>query len=123
MKDALTKDALWLRALRAADGRGLLPSKRSSLTPRELAAVAAWRGERRLSQLVDGWYYPRSYGHIRGALTDEQAGGIVAALEAETQSREASNARTETEASIVERPAKPRITYCALCGQPLVPRR
>jgi hypothetical protein len=113
-------EGLWARALRAAEARGLLPVKRSSLTPRELAAAAAWRGENRLTQLVEGWYYPRSYGHARGALTDEQAGGIVAALEAHVEITSTEIARTTT-APAAERSSKPRIVNCDLCGRPLGP--
>lgn len=114
-------EALWVRALHAAEVRGLLPLKRSSLTPRELAATAAWRGEDRLTQLVEGWYYPQSYGHGRGALTDEQAGSIVVALEAQMQTTKAEIAPADIAAPAVERPSKPRIVNCDLCGRPLAP--
>ncbi len=97
--------------------------KRSSLTPRELAATAAWRGEDRLTQLVDGWYYPRSYGHARGALTDDQAGSIVADLEAQIQTTKAEIARADIARPAVELPPKPRIVNCDLCGRPLAPSR
>jgi hypothetical protein len=114
-------EELWLRALRAADARGLLPNRRSSFTPRELAAEAVLHGEERLAQLVEGWYYPRSYGQIRGTLTEDQARSIVAALEAETQPK-AEMSRMES-APVVERPPKPRVTFCDLCGRPLVSSR
>lgn len=114
-------EALWERALRAAEVRGLLPLKRSSLTPRELAATAAWRGEDRLTQLVEGWYYPRSYGHARGALSDEQAGSIVAALEAQMQTTTVEITLPDVAAPPAERASKPRIVSCDLCGRPLAP--
>jgi hypothetical protein len=114
-------EALWLRALRAADARGLLPIKRSSLTPRELAAEAGLRGEKRLSVLVDGWYYPASYGRVRGALTEEEARGIVASMEAEAPPVHPANARAQTAAPVVQESPKPRFTYCDLCGRALPP--
>jgi hypothetical protein len=113
-------ETLWLRALRAVDARGLLPNRRASLTPREIAAQAALRGEQRLQQLVEGWYYPRSYGQIHGTLTEEEAGGIVALLEAETQT-ETEHLRVERTAPVAEPPPKPRVTSCDLCGRPVMP--
>jgi hypothetical protein len=114
-------EALWSRAVRAADARGLLPVKRESLTPRELAAQASLRGEERLARLVEGWYYPRSYGHVRGVLTDEEADNIVAAMEAESETASARIARAERAAPLSEPPAKPRVSYCDLCGRPVIP--
>ncbi len=106
-------DALWLRALQAADARGLLPANRSPLTPGELAAAVARRGEDRLTRLVDGWYYPASYGRIRGVLSDEEACRLVADLEAEI-------VLAETAPREIARPAPVRReTDCELCGFPL----
>jgi hypothetical protein len=109
---------LWIRALRAADARGLLVPKSSSLTPRELAAEAALRGDNRLALLVEGWYYPASYGRVHGVLTEEQAERIVSALEAETELAKAVRER-ETKAPAPEEPPKPRIAFCDLCGRAL----
>jgi hypothetical protein len=114
-------DSLWSRALRAADARGLLPSRRLSLTPRELATEAAHRGEDRLTQLVEGWYYPASYGQIRGVLTDEEAGRIVTALEAQTEMTKTDNARAQAITPASEYVPKLRVTYCDLCGRALTP--
>ena len=107
-------EALWLRALQVADARGLLPANRSSLTPGELAAVVARRGEDRLARLVNGWYYPTSYGGVRGVLSDEEASRLVAALEAEVAPPRASRAATS-----VENPPVHRQAYCDLCGFPV----
>jgi hypothetical protein len=117
---ALT-ESLWLRALHVAEARGLLPPKRSSLTPGELAAEAAQRGEARLVRLVDGWYYPASYGRVRGALTDEEAGRIVAALEAGIASVESAPAYVAS--PVVEPPPVRRLATCELCGTPLPPNQ
>jgi hypothetical protein len=106
--------ALWLRALRAADARGLLPFSRAGLTPAELAAEVAQRGEDRLVRLVNGWYYPISYGQVRGALSDEEADRLVSELEAEVAPRPA--IRTP---SAVEEPPPFRLRRCDLCGVPL----
>ncbi len=115
-------EALWLRALRAARARGLVPNGASPLTPRELAAEAARRGEGRLARLVDDWYYPASYGLVRGSLSDDDAGRLVVELEAQT----AATAVAET-ASAADAPAEPAAektparaeTDCALCGFPV----
>lgn len=110
-------EALWLRALHVADARGLLPANRSRLTPGELAAVVARRGEVRLAQLVDGWYYPASYGRVRGVLSDEEASRLVAALEAEVAPAEI--APPEIVPPIVENPQAQRERDCELCGFPI----
>lgn len=109
-----TAAALWLRALNAVGQRGLLPANRSRFTPAELAAEAARRGEDRLARLVDGWYYPTSYGHIRGALSYEEANRLVAALEADL-------ARAETALPTAEHPPAFRVPRCVLCGFPVPP--
>jgi hypothetical protein len=114
-------ESLWSRAIRAVDARGLLPHHRSPLTPREVAARAEERGEVRLRLLVDGWYYPRSYGRIDGALSDEEANGIVTALETETEMMKPERAREEAGTPVTERSSKPRYTYCDLCGRALIP--
>lgn len=111
-------EGLWSRALRAADARGLLPANGSQLTPAEIAAEVARRGEDRLATLVDAWYYPTSYGGVRGSLSDEEAGHVVAALEAEiAQAQPAEPA--EKAPSIVETPAANEDSRCDLCGSPL----
>jgi hypothetical protein len=107
-------EALWLRALHVADARGLLPANRSPLTPGELAAEVARRGEDWLARLVDGWYYPASYGRVRGDLSDEEASRLVAALEAEITPAEIAPAA-------VENPSARRQMDCELCGFPLPP--
>jgi len=112
-------EALWLRALHVADARGLLPANRSPLTPGELAAAVARRGEDRLARLVDGWYYPASYGRVRGVLSDEEAGRLVAALEAEIAPAEIAPAEIALPA--VENPPAHRERDCELCGFPLTP--
>lgn len=109
--------ALWLRALRAAGARGLLPATASALTPAELAAEAALHGEDRLTRLVQGWYYPTSYGRADGALTDEEALRLVAALEAEVV------VVAVPPAPAPERPPPARLKNCELCGFPLPPSR
>jgi len=114
-------EALWARAVHAAEARGLLPPKRASLTPRELAAEAAQRGEDRLALLVDNWYYPASYGHVDGVLSDEQAARVVQALEAAMEPVKAQNTRTEPVSPAPQRLPKPRIAYCDLCGRALTP--
>ncbi|HEY5349145.1 MAG TPA: hypothetical protein VIJ64_05420 [Candidatus Lustribacter sp.] len=118
---ALT-EALWLRALRVADARGLLPGNRSRLTPGELAAEVSRRGESRLARLVDDWYYPASYGRVRGALSDEEAGRIVAVLEAGLSRGEAVPGEIASPA-LETPPAPPRKTDCELCGFPLASGR
>jgi hypothetical protein len=110
-------EALWLRALHVANARGLLPANRSPLTPGELAAEVARRGEDRLAHLVDGWYYPASYGHARGVLSDEEAGRLVALLEAGIAQAEISP--PEIALPAVENPSPDRATDCELCGSPL----
>jgi hypothetical protein len=112
-------EALWSRALRVADARGLLPATSSSLTPAELAAEVARRGEDRLARLVDGWYYPASYGRIHGVLSDEEANHLVAALEAELAP--AQIAPPKVAPPPVEDPPARRKTDCELCGFPLMP--
>ena len=104
-------EARWLRALRVADARGLLPANRATRTPKELAAEMTRRGDDRLAQLVDGWYYPASYGGVRGALSDEDADRLVAALEAEVA--------PESGPPAVEHPPASRNARCDLCGSPL----
>lgn len=115
-------EALWLRALHVADARGLLPAHRSSLTPGELAAEVARRGEDRLARLVDGWYYPASYGRVHGVLSDEEANRLVAALETEIALAEIAPveiAPAEIALTAVENPPAHRETKCELCGFPL----
>jgi len=113
-------EALWLRALQVADARGLLPGNRSRLTPGELAAEVARRGEDRLARLVDGWYYPASYGRVRGVLSDEEAGHLVAALEAGIARAEITPAEIAQPA--VKNPPAHRETNCELCGFPIASR-
>lgn len=112
-------EALWSRALRVADARGLLPANRATFTPGELAASAARRGEEWLTRLVDGWYYPASYGRTRGALSDEDADRLVAALEAEVVPPEA--VPPDAAPPAVHHPLPRRIARCDLCGSPLTP--
>lgn len=114
-----TIEALWQRALKALGARGLLPASKS-LTPGELAADVANRGEDRLSRLVKGWYYPASYGQIRGMLTNEEAAGIVAALEAEVEIVKKEPAKTIAPR---EGTSKRRAPRCDLCGSPLTRQR
>lgn len=116
-----TVETLWSRALRAANERGLLPSNRSRLTPGELGAEAERRGEGRLAQLVDGWYYPASYGRIRGILSDEEAARIVVALETAAGSESSPQQETgaESERAEVEASGLARTIDCQLCGFPL----
>lgn len=114
------KETLWSRALRAADARGLLPIKRTSLTPRELAAHAVRRGEDRLALLVERWYYPASYGRVAGVFTDDEAAGIVAALESDAELMKPARVREEVRAAPVAPAPRPRISYCDLCGRALV---
>jgi len=106
---------LWLRALQAVDARGLLPPAKSALTPAELAAAVARHGEDRLTRLVQGWYYPTSYGLVTGALTDDEASRLVAALEAEVV------VVAVPPAPVVEPPPTPRQNNCEMCGFPLPP--
>ena len=110
-------DVLWLRAVRAADARGLLPANRSPLTPGELAAEVARRGEDRLTRLVDGWYYPASYGRIRGTLSDDEAVRIVAALEADIAP--VALVQPQIVPPVSAPPRVQRIPTCELCGRPL----
>jgi hypothetical protein len=111
--------ALWLRAVHAANARGLLPAATSRLTPRELAAEAARRGDDRLIRLVDGWYYPTSYGRVRATLSDEEADRLVTSLEADV--RPAEEAAPQPAPPVREcRPH--RLLSCQLCGFP-VPSR
>ena len=114
-------EALWLRALHAADARGLLPANRAPLTPGELAAEVARRGEDRLARLVEGWYYPASYGRVRGVLSDAEASRLVAALEAQIALGEIAPAEIALPA--VENPPAQRGTDCELCGFPRPPSR
>lgn len=112
-------DALWLRAVRAAGARGLLPANRSPLTPGELAAEVARRGEDRLARLVRDWYYPASYGRISGMLSDQEAARLVAGLEAEVALAQVTSPALAQPA--VDKPAPHRKMECELCGSPLVP--
>ncbi|MFN2461724.1 MAG: hypothetical protein ABR591_13750 [Candidatus Velthaea sp.] len=114
-----TATALWLRALHAAGARGLLPANALRLTPGELAAEVAQRGDNRLARLVDGWYYPTSYGRVRGALSDEEADRLVASLEADIMPAEAA---LPDVAPPVEKLPAPRLTFCQLCGFPVPPQ-
>jgi len=107
--------ALWLRAVHAAGARGLLPPKRADLTPAELAAEVGERGEDRLLRLVEGWYYPSSYGHAAGALSDDEAARIVAALEAEVVDV------VIPPVPVAQPPPPRRARSCELCGLPLPP--
>ncbi|MGH7728602.1 MAG: hypothetical protein ACREM2_07425 [Vulcanimicrobiaceae bacterium] len=113
---ALT-EALWRRALQAAKARGLLPANGSRLTPRELAAEVARRGEERLARLVDGWYYPVSFGSVGGELSDDEAARLVAELEAGVgPPRIAAQSAQQP----VDQPA-PQTMDCELCGFPFTP--
>lgn len=108
------EETLWLRAIRAAAARGLVP-KSKTLTPKEVAAEAARRGEVRLTQLVKGWYYPRSYGRTDGVMSEEEVGRVVAALEAEAALLK------KTQEKAPPRPAAPtpsprQLVRCDLCG-------
>jgi hypothetical protein len=111
-------DVLWLRAVRAAGARGLLPANRSPLTPGELAAEVARRGEDRLARLVGGWYYPASYGRISGMLSDEEAAHLVAGLEAEVALAQVTSSAAQP---VVDNPEAHRKMDCELCGSPIVP--
>jgi hypothetical protein len=106
--------AIWLRAVRAAGARGLLPAQRSGLTPGELAAEVARNGEDRLVRLVQGWYYPRSYGRVAGALSDEEADRLVRALEAEVTAVEIAPPPVAEQP-----PLPPPRMNCELCGFPV----
>jgi len=108
--------ALWLRAVRAADARGLVPGNRAALTPGEVAAEASLRGEHRLAELVNRWYYPSSYGRVPGTLSDDDAARIVATLEAENAITKAAEAR----APAVKKPRAPTPINCDLCGSPIL---
>jgi hypothetical protein len=112
-------ESLWSRAVAAARARGLLPGFKSPLTPRELAYEAARRGEDRLMQLVNGWYYPASYGRVRGMLSDDEARRLVAALEAESTAAAKAAAETPAAPAAVETPPAHRKKACQLCGFPL----
>ena len=109
-----TAEALWLRALHVARARGLLPANPKRLTPGELAAEVARRGEDRLARLVNGWYYPASYGHGRGTLSEEEASGIVATLEAGISRSEFAPADFDEPAA--ESPPPRHRVDCELCG-------
>ncbi len=118
---ATVNDALWSRALRALDARGLLPTHRASLTPRELAVHVARRGEDRLTLLVDGWYYPASYGRTDGTLAYDQAANIVAAFESENEAVQMQRVALDVvQPAAAEPPRRPRIVFCDLCGRALV---
>lgn len=108
-------EALWLRALRAADARGLLPANEARYTPAELASEAARRGDDRLAQFVDGWYYPASFGRIGGVLSDDDAGRLVAALETDVAGVAFASVPP------VEDPPRLRKIECDLCGSPVAP--
>jgi hypothetical protein len=112
-----TPEALWLRAVHAADALGLLPANRARLTPAELAAEVARRGENRLVRLVHGWYYPMSYGNIRGPLSDEEAARLVSELEAEIAPPKIVSLPAAEEAPT----SRPR--RCDLCRAPLARSR
>ncbi len=117
-------EALWLRALQVVRARGLLPANKTALTPGELAAEVERRGEDRLTRLVDGWYYPASYGRVRGWLSDEDAGRLVAELEAENALAEAVPAQTapaKIAPPVIADPPARRETNCELCGVPVSP--
>ncbi len=113
-----TTEALWLRAVNAVGKRGLLPDKASSHTPGELGKEVARRGDDRLLQLAVGWYYPASYGRIRGAVSDEEAMRIVAALEAEIASAEAGPEQIAPKPAEIPRLRK-KTRSCELCGLPI----
>ena len=113
-------EALWLRALRAADARGLLPGNKRQFTPAELASEARIRGEDRLMRLVRQWYYPLSYGRTLGALSDDEAERIVTSLE-----REVVKSRSQQEAPPTPQPIGTTVPVrrkpkCDLCGRPVM---
>ena len=107
-------ETLWLRALRAADARGLVPTTKT-LTPKEVAAEAARRGEVRLAQLVKGWYYPRSYGRTDGVMSEEEVGRIVAALEAEAALLKKTKEKPAPR-PVAPLPSPRQPVRCDLCG-------
>ncbi len=112
-----TTEALWLRALNALGARGLLPGNKSRLTSRELGAEVARRGDDRLARLVDGWYYPASYGGVPGMLSDEEAARLVAELEENITPIEF--VPTEMLQPGPEHRPSRRIPGCELCGFPV----
>lgn len=108
-------ETLWLRAVRAAGIRGLVPSSKA-LTPKEVAAEAARRGEERLAKLVKGWYYPRSYGRTDGVMSDEEVARIVAALEAEAAQLKKAEAKPPPRPTSAPPPSPRQPVRCDLCG-------
>jgi hypothetical protein len=108
-------ETLWLRALRAADARGLIPTSKT-LTPKEVASEAARRGEERLAEIVRSWYYPRSYGGTDGAMSDEEVARIVAALEAEAASLEKAQEKPAPRPAPQPPPSPRQHVRCDLCG-------
>lgn len=108
-------ETLWQRALRAADSRGLIPTSKA-LTPKEVAAEAARRGEERLAKLVKGWYYPRSYGRTDGVMSDEEVARIVAALEAEAATLKKAQEKPAPRVVPVPPPSPRQPVRCDLCG-------
>jgi hypothetical protein len=112
-----TTEALWLRALGALSARGLLPANKSRLTSRELGTEVARRGDDRLARLVDGWYYPASYGGVRGVLSDEDATRLVAELEENITPVEFVP-REMLRPGVENRPSR-REPGCELCGFPV----
>lgn len=114
----VSRERLLSRALHAEDVRGHLPASKS-LTPAELAREAARRGDDRLARLVTDWYYPASYGHTTGSLSEREAIAIVEALE---EAASASKPRQSTQAPApvaVEVRQTRTPTRCDLCGEPL----
>ncbi|MBV8355260.1 MAG: hypothetical protein JO101_08075 [Candidatus Eremiobacteraeota bacterium] len=120
-------ETLWLRALKAVDARGVLPSSTATLTPGEIASEVARRGDDRLARIVAGWYYPASYGRERGTLTDDEVDKIVSTLEAENSLARAVEEATnpplaEPAPAELPKPA-PRLSSCELCGFPIIEDR
>lgn len=75
---------LWFRLLDLLGERGVLPAGYEMLTPAELvAAVVSSTGDARVSAFVQDYYYPRHFGGCAGAISDEEAGRIIAGIEAQ----------------------------------------
>ncbi|MGH7716238.1 MAG: hypothetical protein ACREML_09615 [Vulcanimicrobiaceae bacterium] len=117
----VTTEALWLRAVKAVSVRGLLPDNASSLTPRELGDEVARRGDERLLQLAISWYYPASYGHVRGQLSNEEAMRLVVALESENVLAEAGPEQGVPPPAKIPR-SRLKAKSCDLCGLPVMDR-
>ena len=101
-----TFEVLWRRLLTALEQR--YDPFDESMTPAEIALeVAASVGDRRVSQFVWDYYYPRLYGQTNGLLSDSVAERLIVSLE----KRKPAGADASLTVST------PVLPHCSVCGR------